>query len=231
MAVTTTPTLEGVIRDTVLDELDGLHVAMPAVVLEYDSVAQKVLAQPAVQISDEEGNLSRIPPVGGVPVAFPGGGGFALTFPIQPGDAVLLVFGSHELDAWLALGGDNVEPLTARRHSLSDGVAIPELRAFTNPRVQASASDAILRDGAGHGLKITSTRVVLGTDAASAACRDDRVQSMLTQLTAWAGAVEAAINALAPGTFVPGTSSIWGTAYPGGNGSQPDTNADKVDVE
>lgn len=51
-----------------------------------------------------------------VPVVFPGGGGFALTFPVAAGDECLVVFASRCIDAWWQSGGvgEPMEPRDAR---------------------------------------------------------------------------------------------------------------------
>ena len=43
-------------------------------------------------------------------------------FEVNPGDACLVIFADIDIDAWLA-SGEAEEPLSARRHSLSDGFA------------------------------------------------------------------------------------------------------------
>lgn len=83
-----------------------------------------------------------------VPVVFQNGGGFALTFPIAPGDEALVVFSSRCIDAWWQSGG--VQPQAElRMHDLSDGFAFIGPRS--QPRVLGGIStDSVqLRDEAG----------------------------------------------------------------------------------
>ena len=63
-----------------------------------------------------------------VPVVFPGGGGFALTFPVAAGDECLVVFASRCIDAWWQSGGVG-EPMEPRMHDLSDGFALVGVRS------------------------------------------------------------------------------------------------------
>ena len=61
-------------------------------------------------------------------VVFPGGGGFALTFPVAAGDECLVVFASRCIDAWWQSGGVG-EPMEPRMHDLSDGFALVGVRS------------------------------------------------------------------------------------------------------
>ena len=63
-----------------------------------------------------------------MPVVFPGGGGFALTFPVAAGDECLVVFASRCIDAWWQSGGVG-EPMEPRMHDLSDGFALIGVRS------------------------------------------------------------------------------------------------------
>ena len=58
-----------------------------------------------------------------VPVMFPRGGGYVLTFPVQKDDECLVVFSDMCIDAWFSLGGIQNQ-IEKRRHDLSDAIAI-----------------------------------------------------------------------------------------------------------
>lgn len=72
-----------------------------------------------------------------VPVVFPAGGGFTLTFPIGAGDECLVLFNDREIDNWLT-SGPGLAPTTGRVHDLSDGFALVGVRS--NPRALAGVS-------------------------------------------------------------------------------------------
>ena len=94
--------------------LDGrqaeMWTALPGIVQSFDPAAMTVSVQPAVagRISDEAGKAASVdlPILPDVPVVFPGGGGFALTFPVAAG-----------------------EPMEPRMHDLSDGFALVGVRS------------------------------------------------------------------------------------------------------
>ncbi len=54
-----------------------------------------------------------------VPVYFPSGGGFTLTFPIAKGDECIVLFNDRNIDDWVTHGA-GLPPATGRLHDLSD---------------------------------------------------------------------------------------------------------------
>jgi len=84
--------------------------------------------RPAIQVKVLAPDGSRsdveLPLLHDVPIVFPRGGKYALTFPITEGDECLVVFSSRCIDNWWQNGG--VQPqFEMRLHDLSDGFAIP----------------------------------------------------------------------------------------------------------
>ena len=98
------------------DFFSSLHCALPGKILSFDPETQTAEIQPAVKL----GSLA-YPPLSGVPVFMP------VPFEVNPGDACLVVFADIDIDAWLT-SGEAEEPLSARRHSLSDGFAFVGFR-------------------------------------------------------------------------------------------------------
>lgn len=115
-----------------------LWTALPGIVQSFDPVAMTVSVQPAVMgsVKGEGGHVQNqaMPLLVDVPVVFPCGGGFSLTYPIKPGDEALVVFSSRCIDGWWQ-GGEAVPPPDSRMHDLSDGIAI------VGPRSQAGKLD------------------------------------------------------------------------------------------
>ena len=93
------------------DLFSSLHCALPGNVVSFDAEKQTAEIRPAVRT----GSLA-YPVLADVPVFMP------VPFDVRPGDACLVIFADVDTDAWLA-SGEPEEPLTARRHSLSDGFA------------------------------------------------------------------------------------------------------------
>lgn len=137
-----TPTLGEVIEARIATELESMHTAIPGRVVKYDPATQKADVQPLVRSAylDEDGlrQTASLPVVPSCPVAFPGGSGLVVTFPVAVGDFGLLIFAESSLDKWLAGSGGEVDPQFDHRHHLSDAVFIPGVRPFgaarsTNP--------------------------------------------------------------------------------------------------
>ena len=99
-----------------------LHVAMPGIVQSFDPAAKTVTVQPAIRAA-VGGEFADLPLLEDVPVQFPSGGGFTLTFPIKVGDHCLVVFGDSCMDAWWQ-NGQIQNPIEFRQHDLSDAFAI-----------------------------------------------------------------------------------------------------------
>ena len=115
-----------------------MWTAGPGLIESYDPDAQTVSVQLTTRgsVSDEAGNTAAqdMPLLVDVPVVFPRAGGFAITFPVIPGDECLVVFGSRCIDGWWQSGGVQ-SPLEDRMHDLSDAFAI--LGPTSQPRVLA----------------------------------------------------------------------------------------------
>jgi hypothetical protein len=140
-------------RERIEDPLESLKAALdgrqaqmwtslPAKVLKYDNVNITVNCKATipVRVQDQKGKYSwiDIPDLVDVPVCFPRGGGFVITFPIAIGDPVLVVFASRCIDGWWTsnpdVSGPQSKPYEMRMHDLSDGFAIPG--PFSKPEAQ-----------------------------------------------------------------------------------------------
>ena len=139
--------LEEAVRTAIKGNQTELWTALPAYVVSYDPTNQTISAQPTIslQASDQYNRTYTVnfPVIPDIPVCFPNGGGFSLTFPIKASsdpsqaDECLLIFASRCIDGWFAYGGvqTQVEP---RMHDLSDGFAIIGPRSA--PRAQSVAT-------------------------------------------------------------------------------------------
>lgn len=144
--------LEESLRIALEETISNHYTAMPAIVTSVDLSNQTISAQIALAatVYDEQGNgtLTRYPLLIYVPLIYPRGGGYALTFPVAAGDEVLIVFSSRCMDAWWQNGGVS-EQVEARINDLSDGFAIPGLTSVPRALANVSASSIQLRNDAG----------------------------------------------------------------------------------
>jgi hypothetical protein len=104
------------------EESKRLRVALPGVIVSFDAEAQTASVQPLIKQVMADGATQLLPVLQDVPVSFPRGGGFVLTFPVSEGDECELTFHDRCIDGWWASGNPS-EPLDYRIHDLSDATA------------------------------------------------------------------------------------------------------------
>jgi len=131
-------TLADNIKHGIANRIKELHTSMPGIVQSFDAELQTASIQPAVRRvfitregTDEILAPSDLPILINVPVQFPRGGGFSLTFPVKKGDECLIVFAERALDSWHKFGGLQ-DPNAKRFHSLSDATAFVGLSSLPN---------------------------------------------------------------------------------------------------
>lgn len=115
-----------------------LHTALPGVVVAYDSTANRAQVQPSADILLDDGTSTPRAVVVDVPVWFPSGGGFTITWPIKDGDPVLLVYCERDISGFKQ--HRTAGPLPSdRMHTEADALAI----AGYPPTNRPAAADAI----------------------------------------------------------------------------------------
>lgn len=184
------PSLAGVIRAALRAAAADLRVALPARVERVNLAQGRLDAKPLLKDLVEAGAQARalaLPVITNVPIVWPGAGGFRLTFPLAPGDTVLLVFSDRALDGWLERGGE-VDPEDPRQHALSDAVAIPGLRPFSDPWTGAASDGATMGRDGGLQVKVAADAIELG-GADEPAALATTLKGHLDQLKVWLDAL------------------------------------------
>jgi hypothetical protein len=123
--------------------LDGrqaqIHTSMPGHIVSFDPKTMTATVQPALQGMYMQRDGTRKPvdisPIHDVPVHFPSGGGFTMTFPIKPNDECLVVFQERSIDNWHQHGGIQ-KPSDMRMHDINDCVVHVGVRS--QPKVLAN---------------------------------------------------------------------------------------------
>jgi hypothetical protein len=140
--MSTLPTSSDVLRQLVRSETAQIHTTMPGFVESYDAATQTATVRLNIRFKRiEDGVIVHydVPILPNVPVAWPGGDGYSITFPLAVGDPGLVLFAERSIDEWKNSGpNDAIEPAQARRHNLSDAIFVPQLR----PTGDALGSDA-----------------------------------------------------------------------------------------
>jgi hypothetical protein len=91
------------------------------------------------------------------PVIFLGGGGFSLTFPVEPGDECLVLFNDRDIDTWFAGSSSSPNP-TGRLHSFSDAIVLVGLRSLPNVILNPDTDGVAVRN------RLGTTKIVVRDD-------------------------------------------------------------------
>lgn len=104
----------------------SLHCALPGTVESFDAESQTAVIRPGISVSSRpersgaEGSHA-YPLLCDVPVFMP------VFFEITAGDPCLVIFADCDIDAWFD-GGEQEQPASGRKHSLSDAFAFVGFR-------------------------------------------------------------------------------------------------------
>lgn len=130
-----------------------LRCSMPAIVTAFDSTRQVVSVQPAIAERLRKNSAPvtiQLPVLQDVPIAFPTGGGWSLTLPIEVGDECDLIFQDMGIDLWWQNGGvANQMDGALFRHAIGDAVAWFGLRSQPRRLEDYSTSSMQLRSDDG----------------------------------------------------------------------------------
>lgn len=189
------PSMEEVLRAAIGDRLSAVRTAFVAEVKAWDAATQTASVRPVVRrrvpIPGGDPAIVREAELRRVPVVYPGGAGFTVSFPLAAGDYVLCVCAERSHDEWRATRAPDVTPQDARRHDAADAFAIPLNISTGTRRPSADADDLVIAHRTG-GLELRVTpdgRVHIGTASAD----------VLGLLDGLLGALQTAVTATALG--------------------------------
>lgn len=120
-----------VIDRIMLDWRSATHSAFPAQISAYDAALGTVDVVPGIQREVPTDNptepwaLEKLPLLYNVPVMWPRGGGFAMTFPLRAGDWVLVVCAEQSTLLWRQTGLTHEAPGLIDPFGLNGLVALP----------------------------------------------------------------------------------------------------------
>jgi len=126
---------------------------MPAEVISFDPAEQLADVQPVIKTTLDETVVS-LPVLKNVPVRFQQSTDFAITFPIDAGDHVLLIFCERSIDTWLEQGGIKAHD-DVRKHALSDAFALPMCYPQTNKISSFDPDNLEIKSSGGTTVKLT----------------------------------------------------------------------------
>lgn len=210
---------------------DDYNIVLPARIISYDATTQtasvQVSAQRLVDSADrQEATTGRIP-LEDVPVHTASGGGWAMTFPIKPGDTALLLFSQIGYDHWLWADQDSAglvagraAPWLKRRFSQRDGLCLVGFNSIPRAVQDYSATDSQWRNS-------DATQKISLNDDASITIDTDvsltvNAPSVVINCTTALVAAAATVTLDAPLTTVTGNLLVAG-AIGGGGAAVPAT--------
>lgn len=143
-------------------QTNNLYTAAPGVVVAVRNNLEElsVDVQPTVNILNKDKTTKERPVVLNVPVQMPSSSLAALTFPINVGDPVLLVYSMRSLDIWKRSEGKPTIPNDNRKFDKRDCFAIPGVwpfgRSINKPSIriwQHDTNDLVIVNNIGTGLE------------------------------------------------------------------------------
>lgn len=215
--------LDEAIRAAIEKDRHALHTTMPGLVVNYNATTQRADIQPVIRAingGDTDAAPEDHPLIPNVPVRFPRGGGFMVTFPLVPGDHVDLHFQEADASAWRT-SGQTSDPLQTVRHSMSFAYATPGACTEDDTPVDTSTTDLIIgKDNSVYQVRIHpsggSPYIALGKGAtdfvALASLVNARLDAIQTKFNAHTHAVAGAVaSAPIPALQETGTNAVGST--------------------
>ena len=131
--------MPGAFREVLKKFLQGVDDCLPAKVVAYDRTNNVATVKPMINVLATDGTSVERAQIAEVPVLAMGGGGFVLSFPIEPGDLGWISASDRDISLYIQ-GLTESPPNTWRLHSFEDGLFIPDkLRDFTIDGEDSSA--------------------------------------------------------------------------------------------
>ncbi len=175
------------LRAAVDNRLLDVHTSMPGRVERFDPDTQTVDVQPLIQrltaLRDGSEAAEVITVIPRVPYQFPRAGKFRITWPVQKGDLVELIFTEVSRDNYQAGDGSIVSPDDFRRFNLSDAYAVPGAYPESKALNNFDTNDMVLGFEDGCEIHINPDEINLGSKAAADfVALATKVQTELTNL-------------------------------------------------
>lgn len=144
------------LREIVAGEMFEIRTLLPAKVERYQHDPPMVDVLPLFKrfYLDDDDQEIEVPPavITNVPIEFPRGGGFAISWPLKKGDPVWLHVAERSIDRYMETDGKTpVDPADARRFDLTDAVCYPGGGTARNAIANAHPDHLVigLEDGSG----------------------------------------------------------------------------------
>ena len=161
------------IRFAIRQSLKDVYTCSPGIVQEYDATTRRAVVKGALNIVKTDGGEMKRATIRDVPVVFPAGGGFSLTFPLEQGDPVLLVYSQRGMAQWKKTLGVSI-PDQDGFFSEKDAIAIPGFGVATD-----EIDHLIAVESGGIRIKTTGTLAIEADDVTFKSPTDDEPRSIV----------------------------------------------------
>ena len=148
--------LSRVIPRAIEQAIKRLNTSLPGEIIRYDAENRRADVCAMVRLLTVDGETIDHPVIPNVPVVFPMSDTFSMTWPLHPGDPVLLVFSQRGIGNWKrehAASPPNVDSLLSER----DAIAIPGLgpRGDHEPDIRIVATEDAITVQRNDNIRIT----------------------------------------------------------------------------
>jgi hypothetical protein len=130
--------LAGVLQFTFMKMLQGVNTRLPAQVIKYDRTTNRVQVQILIAMMTTDGSIVSRSQIDSLPVKRYGGGGYVMSFPLNPGDLGWIEANDRDISLFLQSYTES-PPNTARLFNFSDSVFFPDV--MTGYNVQTIDAD------------------------------------------------------------------------------------------
>lgn len=138
-------TLAGAVTFAFSKMMQNVNGMLPAKVINYNRATNRAQVQLLIDIVGTDGTQYNRPQLASIPVFVFGGGGFRLSFPLNPGNLGWVLANDRDISNFLS-SYSQCAPNTARVKQFSDGVFFPDnMTGLTG----TDANNAVLQNDSG----------------------------------------------------------------------------------
>jgi hypothetical protein len=141
-----------------------------------------------MSVWDDDGGreYEEVPILADIPVVFPRGGGYVVTFPLAVDDQVQVFFSEASLGEWRTTG-QHSQPSDARRHSVGWPWCVPGLYPDTKPlaagdQTAREAGMVIGRDGQTEQVRVKTGVIEIGVGTLQAVALEQKIKAWLDDI-------------------------------------------------
>ena len=136
----TTDALEETLVTVFNSLMEDIHTCLPGSIESYSYETQKATVKPLIKKKYLDGTVLELPVLVNVPITFPRTKMSGITFPVNKGDGVLLMFTERALERWYSSGKDS-EPGDRRKFDISDAIGIIGCFSFADKNLASNNAD------------------------------------------------------------------------------------------